>query len=122
MDILGAERKKTGDSFTILFSWKENAHANGVALIINRSTEKTLIESEPVSDRIIRARFHSKYCELTIPQWYAPTNEAENEVKDDWYEQLQYEVFRVRQHDLLLIMGDINAKVGDLGNWDNWRK
>ena len=66
MDILGvsdcrwtaAERKKTGDSFTISFSGKENAHA----LIINRSTEKSLIESEPVSDRIIRARFHSKYC------------------------------------------------------------
>ena len=52
----------------------------------------------------------------------SPTNEAENEVKDDWYGQLQYEVFRVRQYDLLLIIGDINAKFGDLGNCDNWRK
>lgn len=108
----GAGRKKTRDGFTILFSGKENAHANGVALILNRSTAKTLIEWEPVSDRIIRARFHSKYCKLTILQCYAPTNEAEDEVKDDWYEQLQYEVSRVPQHDLLLIMGDINAKVG----------
>ena len=32
------------------------------------------------------------------------TNEAEDEVKDDWYEQLQYEVSRVPQHDLLLII------------------
>ena len=37
----GAGRKKTSDGFTILFSGKENAHANGVALIINRSIEKT---------------------------------------------------------------------------------
>ena len=49
----GAGRKKTRDCFTILFSGKENEHANGVALIINRSTAKTLIEWEPVSERII---------------------------------------------------------------------
>ena len=115
----GAGRKKTRDGFTILFSRKENAHANGVAFILNRSKAKTLVEWEPVSDRIIRARFHSKHCKLIIPQCYAPTNEAEDEVKDDWYEQLQYEVSRVPQHDLLLIMGDINAKVGsDNSNYE----
>ena len=106
----GAGRKKTRDGFTILFSGKKNAHANGVALILNRSTAKALIEWEPVSDRIIRTKFHSKYCKLTILQCYAPTNEAEDEVKDAWYEQFQYEVSRVPQHDLLLIMGGINAK------------
>ena len=109
---IGSGRKARGDGFTILFSGKENTHTSGVALIISRSTEKTLIEWEPVSDRIIRARFHSKYCKLTILQCYAPTNEVEDEVKDDWYEQLQYEVSRVPQHDMLLITGDINAKVG----------
>ena len=109
----GAGRKKTRDGFTtFFFSGKENARVNGVALIMNRSTEKTLIEWEPLSNRIIRARYHSKYYKLSILQCYAPTNEAEDEVKDDWYEQLQYEVSRVPQHDLLLIMGDINAKVG----------
>ena len=100
---IGSGRKARGDGFTILFSGKENTHTSGVALIISRSTEKTLIEWEPVSDRIIRARFHSKYCKLTILQCYAPTKEAEDEVKDDWYEQLQYEVSRVPQHDMLLI-------------------
>ena len=108
----GTGRKTTGDGFTILFSGKENTHASGVALIISKSTKKTLIEWEPVSDRIIRARFHSKYCKLAILQCYAPTKEAEDEIKDDWYEQLQYEVSGVSQHDMLLIMGDINAKGG----------
>ena len=88
------------------FPGRENAHANGVALILNRSTAKTLIEWEPVSDRIIRARFQSKHYKLTKLQCNAPTNEAEDEVKDDCYEQLQYEVSRVPQHDLLLIMED----------------
>lgn len=30
----------------------------------------------------------------------------------DWYEQLQSAVSRVPQHDLLLIIGDLNGKVG----------
>lgn len=60
----------------------------------------------------MRARFPSKYCKLSIIQCYAPTNDAEAEVKDAWYEQLQLAVSKVPQHDLLLIMGDPNAKVG----------
>ena len=66
----------------------------------------------PLSDRLMRARFNSKHCKLTIIQCYAPINEAEED-KDDWYEQLQQAASRVPQHDMLLIMGDINAKVGD---------
>ena len=92
---------------------RDNVHANGVALILKRSTAKTHIEWELVSDSIIgRARFHSKYCKLTILQCYASTDEAGDEVRDDWYEQLQHGVPRIPRHDLLLIMGDSNAKFG----------
>ena len=53
-----------------------------------------------------------KFCKLTIIQCYAPTNDSEDEVKEDWYEQLQGEVAKVPQHDVLLVMGNMNAKVG----------
>ena len=33
----------------------------------------------------------------------ANRSQSENEIKDDWYEQLLYEVSRVPRHDLLLI-------------------
>ena len=33
-------------------------------------------------------------------------------MKEDWYEQLQAEVAKVPQYDMLLVMGDMNAKVG----------
>ena len=70
------------------------------------------MEWEPISDRLIRARFASNYCNVTILQCYATTNEAEEDVKDDFYEQLHHEVSKIPQHDMLLIAGDLNAKGG----------
>ena len=71
-----------------------------------------MLEWEPVSERLIRVRLNSKYYKLTILQCYAPTNKAEEEVKEDWYLQLQKVVSKVPQHDILLLTGDMNAKVG----------
>lgn len=71
-----------------------------------------MLEWEPVSERLIRVCLNSKFCKLTILQCYAPTNEAEEEVKEDWYEQLQMAVSKVPQHDVHLLTGDMNAKVG----------
>lgn len=50
---------------------------------------------------------------------YAPSNEAEERVKDEFYEQLQREVERAPRHDVLFNMGDANAKVGqDDPGWE----
>ena len=95
----------------MLYSGHEDKHVHGVALIVSKEKAKTLVEWEPVNDRKIRARFNSKHCKLTI-QCFAPTNEGEKEDKDDWYEELQQTVSKVPQYDMLLILGDMNAKVG----------
>ena len=108
----GAGRQTVRDGATILYSGRSDVHSSGVALIINRRHTKALIEWEPINDRLLRARFDSKFCKLTIIQGYAPTNEAEEETKDDWYEQLQLAVSKIPSHDMTIIMGDINAKVG----------
>ena len=70
------------------------------------------MEWEPINERLIKARFNSKYCKLTIIQCYAPTNDSEDDMKEEWYDQLQAAVSKVPQHDVLLIMGDMNAKTG----------
>ena len=44
---------------------------------------------------------------------YAPTNEADYKVKDDFYEQLHKIVDEAPRHDMLLVIGDWNAKVGE---------
>ena len=56
---------------------------------------------------------------MTVIQIYSPTNEASDEDKDTFYELLQKEIDATPRHDLLIILGDANAKVGsDNTGWE----
>ena len=82
----GKLRTSTGES--VLFSGSEDRHERGVALFLAKALEECLIEWEPVNERIIRGRFYGKQLNTTIIQIYAPTNEADPEDKEEFYEQL----------------------------------
>jgi hypothetical protein len=43
---------------------------------------------------------------------HAPTNDSENEAKDQFYEQPERAYAAYPSHDVKLVMGDANAKVG----------
>jgi exonuclease III len=47
-----------------------------------------------------------------MTQVYAPTNEAKEIEKEDFYNALQYVVDKIPKRDILIIMGDLNAQVG----------
>ena len=67
----------------------------------------------PISNRIIKACFYSRYIKTTIIQVCGPDNDAEEEAKDDFYGQLQKATNRISKHDIWIIMGDWNAKEGE---------
>ena len=73
-----------------------------------------LISWEPVNSRIITAKFTTKKKDirLNIIQCYASTNNAEEEKKDDFYQQLQAVSDRRGAKDIPILMGDFNAKIG----------
>ena len=48
---------------------------------------------------------------MSVIQVYALNNEATDEDKDSFYEQLQATLDKVPMHDLVLVIGDLNAKV-----------
>jgi len=51
---------------------------------------------------------------------YAPTEDSPDEVKDDFYGQLDTTISSVRSHDTLLVLGDLNATTGkDRGGFES---
>ena len=108
----GRTRLTSGD--TIIYSGHDEGqiHAHGVALLMTPEATRALLSWEPVSPRILTARFNSKGRKVTILQCYAPTNAADIEDKENFYQQLQAVVDKTPKRDLKILMGDVNAKVG----------
>ena len=73
---------------------------------------RALLSWEPVSPRILTARFNSKGRRVTINQCYAPTSMADIEDKVHFYEQIQSVINKVPARDMKILMWDLNAEVG----------
>ena len=96
----------------VVYVGDEEVRQGEVAIIISTWAKRALMEWTPISERIIKARFYSKYKRLTVIQTYAPTNDALNEEKDEFYNQLQDTISSCNKHDMIVLMGDLNAKTG----------
>ena len=110
----GQLRLSSGEQLLYSGHIEEGApHTEGVALILAPEAHAALIGWEPVNSRIITAKFTTKKKDrLHIIQCYAPTNDAEEEKKDDFYQQLQAVLDRKGTKDITILMGDFNAKIG----------
>ncbi|RUS81369.1 hypothetical protein EGW08_010867 [Elysia chlorotica] len=99
---------------TIIYSGlaEGETHMHGVALMMSHKATGALLSWEPLSPRVLTARFNSKGRKVTVIQCYAPTNTADIEDKEDFYEQIQAAIDKTPKRDMKILMGDLNAKVG----------
>ena len=73
---------------------------------------------DPVSERLLHIPLKSHTGFLSLIVVYAPTNEPKNEESVAFYQALQECVRQVLRRDMLVIMGDFNARVGnDAAMW-----
>ena len=49
---------------------------------------------------------------MTLINIHAPTEDKEEEIKEQFYEELQRTQDKIPKHDITIIMGDMNAKLG----------
>ena len=96
----------------VLFSGQQSRHIHGVALMVSRSLFQCLVKWTPVNERILFARFKTKFHSLSIIVCYAPTNDANIVDKEHFYDDLADVMNLIPRRDFTLILGDMNAKVG----------
>ena len=95
----GQSKLSTGE--LILYSGHSEAnahHTEGVGIMLSMEAQKALISWEPISSRIITAQFKTKdrRIKLNVIQCYAPINDADEEVKEEFYSRLQATVGKVK--------------------------
>ena len=100
------------------FFWKglrvEDPRIHGVGLAISNNILKSCTEM-PVghNERLMSIRIPlAKGNYATIVSAYAPTLDANEDVKDKFYDDLQTITQNVPTNDKLIILGDLNARVG----------
>ena len=89
---------------------KAQAAIGGVDLLLNKKAASALCEVTSISGRIMQATFAGNP-ELTLISVYAPTNCKDNEeAAEEFYSQLRDAIGQTPKHNLLLVLGDFNAK------------
>ena len=112
--LTGFEKRELHEGKILLLSGREDGyHYQGVGLLLNKQAGQALDEWEPVDERIMYARLKSSHGNMSILVCYAPTNEADDNRKDSFYTKLQEVIDKIPKHDILLCIGDMNAKLGN---------
>ncbi|KAK2702519.1 hypothetical protein QYM36_018871 [Artemia franciscana] len=109
----GMGEKRIDKEHFIIYSGNDATRDQGVTLPLSNAPAQAMISWFPVSSRIITARFLGSHAKLSIVECYAPTNEASTEDKQNFYNELVGVLKDIPRHDVLCLLGDLNAKIGN---------
>ncbi|XP_060527005.1 craniofacial development protein 2-like [Cylas formicarius] len=87
-------------------------HQYGVAVFISSELEKSVIDFIPLGERVMLLRLLTTHRVMNVVQAYAPTGDKSDEVVEDFYSTLEEAMKITKQGELIIVLGDFNAKIG----------
>ena len=119
LDVLGVgevrwtESGKITKQDTIFYYSGGEKHQNGVGIMLKKKYEGAVNGFWPVSDRVVMIRISGKPFDVVIIQVYAPTSTGHSDQEvEDYYEDIKKAIDQIKSTDILIVMGDKNAKIG----------
>ena len=85
---------------------------NGVGNVLHGDIKKTLVEVIRVNNRLMAVRVQLRNVMLFVVAAYAPQSEREDEVKQQFRDELQTLTDKASDGELLVVLGDMNAHIG----------
>ena len=118
LDVVGiSEVRWTGsgqigsDGWNFYYSGGDK-HEAGVGVLMRRDLAESVVGCWQVSKRVILIKIAAKPVGLNIMQVYAPTSDYGPNDVDEFYEQLESVRRQCKAEEVTIVMGDLNAKVG----------
>ncbi|XP_055388335.1 craniofacial development protein 2-like [Condylostylus longicornis] len=88
------------------------SHRNGVGIIVTEHLAKCVTNFIPLSDRPMLLKINTKPVELNVIQIYEPTAEKDDDEIEGFYCEIESLLKLTKPHEMTIIMGDFNAKIG----------
>ena len=96
----------------IYYCGQESLRRNGVAIIVNKRVQNAVLGCDHKNDRMISVCLQGKPFNIIVIQMYVLTSNTEEAEVERFYEDLQDLIELTSRKDVLIIIGDWNAKVG----------
>ena len=115
LGVNGAKRrgnsvKRIGDATCVYSGLQEGRSKAGVA-ILSEKFGVFLREWRCIDERITWIQLKIDGIWVTVVQVYAPTDDSSPGIKDEFFQKLQETVRDMARRDLMVVMGDMNARV-----------
>jgi hypothetical protein len=102
----------TSNGYNIYTSSLTNKHEFGTAFFVDSKVNHLVTNFTPINERLCILRVKGGFFNNSLINIHAPTNDSEEEAKDQFYEKLERAYSACPKNDVKLVMGNANAKVG----------
>jgi hypothetical protein len=103
----------TSNGYNIFTRSLVNNHECETVLLVDSKFNHMVKNFTPINERLRVIRIKGRFFNYSLINIHAPTNDSEEEAKDQFYEQLKWALYATcPSHDVKLVMGDATAKVG----------
>jgi exonuclease III len=89
-----------------------NTGQAGTGFLIQKKMQKFTMSFMPRNERLCKLRLKGKFNNISLISVYAPMEDKVDEIKEQFYEDLQKVVDNTPKTDTIIILGDLNARLG----------
>ena len=104
---------KTSNGFYVYSSCiQERNKEFGTAFIVDGKYNQLVIDFKPINGRMCILRIKGRFFNYSLINVHAPINGSEEHVKETFYDGLEIAYEACPKHDVKIVLGDLNAKIG----------
>ena len=100
------------EEYTIFYSCNESRHIFGTGFAVHNRVLSLVVGFEAINERMCVLRLRGKLFNYSLVNVHAPTEDKDIDEKDEFYGVLEDVYGRLPRHDVGIVLGDLNAKVG----------